>query len=79
MAVLSPTRARSEASSRRSRPSPEALEVLQGFVAGAQQEIETGLAQGVAFATMLDGVVAWVHPDGTIRAARAADSPILRR
>ena len=60
-------------------PTREALNVLKGFAAGAQAEIEDGLARGVAFATMLDGAVAWVHPDGTVRAARAAESTILHR
>lgn len=76
MAVLTPSRARPKAPSR--QPSPEARQVLQGFAAGAELEIKSGLVQGVAFATMIDGAVAWVHPDGTVRAARAADSAILQ-
>ena len=60
-------------------PTREALNVLEAFAAGAQSEIEAGLARGVAFPTMLDGTVAWVHPDGTVRTARAAGSAILRR
>lgn len=73
------TRAKPKFQARRPMPSPEALGVLRDFAAGAQAEIEAGLAQGVAFATEFDGIVAWVHPDGTIRTARAEDSPLLDR